>query len=1527
MPPLDSPASDKPRPRWQDAVAVGFALTLALLVIGGVVGYVHADRLSHHTQQLGNSNSIILALENLLSTLKDAETGQRGYLLTAEPSYLAPYELAQGRVLSELTTLSKLLTGDDAQLAELGTVTRLINSKLIELARTIELEREGNREQALAIVRGDSGRAVMDQLRSTLTTMENHEQARHRELVSEADASFRSVVTTILFTAGTGMLLVTFVYLLTQRNIRLRQRNFEIVAEQREQLRTTLASIGDAVLTTDEHARVTFLNPVAEELTGWKLSDAVGQPMERIFHIVNESSRKKVENPAVRALQEGVIVGLANHTVLIGRTGTERPIDDSAAPIRLGSRILGAVLVFRDVTERRAQEQKLTRAHAALASSLDAMSAELAVLNQQGEILLGNQAWQAWATSFDASRHGMRVGESFLRFCQEGTTAQCAVVAAGIAEVLAGTRQSFQQEYQRDDLPEPKWHVLRASRFIAGDESRVIISHENVTERKLAELADFKRNQETALRADISSALGMRRPLTDGLQAVCEILARQNGLRAAKILVAHETADSFDEVASTFQPGESQPAEQLLAKAASLSQFTILEERFGNDFHAAAPLIVEGRKVGLLTMHCEPAQSADILAAVGPAIDQISQHIDRKHAEEALGRSEEQFRTLAESIPQMSWMADAEGRPFWFNRRWMEYTGRTSDQLKTDARAELHDPEIRPQAIERWKQSLVTGEPFSMVFPLRGKDGTYRQFLTLAVPLRDEAGRVVRWFGTNTDISETKRVEAELREARSRLDSTLAAGEIGTWEFDLLRDQIRIDPNLSRMMGGMIAPGVSAPLDQYLPSIHADDRERLLATLGESLRSGQNFHGDYRLVHADGSIRWVSARGRVERDEHGQPIRLPGVVVDVTAQRLVEDRLRESEARFRQIADTMPQIVWVTKPDGFHEYYNQRWYEFIGRPDGSTDGEGWNGMFHPDDQPRAWARWNHSLTTGEPYEIEYRLRHHSGSYRWFLGRALPVRDDAGQIIKWFGTCTDIEDFKRIEAERQKFFQLAENSTDFIGMCDLEGVPFYINKAGLELVGLDGPENLAQSHIRDFFFPEDQRRVSEEFMPHVLREGSGEIEVRFRNVKTGDAAWMLHRVFAIASPRGRIILATVSRDITQRRQLEDDLRRLAADLSEANHRKDEFLATLAHELRNPLAPIRSGLEVLKLSANDPARLEEVRGTMERQTQQMVRLIDDLLDVSRITQGKLELRRARVDVADVLRSAIEATRPFIDEAGHQLFVQLPLETVWLDADPNRLAQVVSNLLHNSTKYTPERGRIQLSAVREGHVVIVKVTDNGIGIAPEMQGGIFEMFAQIDRPLEKGYKGLGIGLTLVKRLVEMHGGQIEVHSAGAGQGSEFTVRLPLLQEVSHEAQRPETPRTAPPVQTRRRVLVVDDNTAAADMLTLVVKMLGNDVRTAYDGQQGVEMAETFSPDVVLMDIGMPRMNGYEAARHLRQQPWARDMVLVALTGWGQEEDKQRARDAGFDHHLVKPAEPAELQRVLNSAARPGNPRPSES
>ena len=396
------------------------------------------------------------------------------------------------------------------------------------------------------------------------------------------------------------------------------------------------------------------------------------------------------------------------------------------------------------------------------------------------------------------------------------------------------------------------------------------------------------------------------------------------------------------------------------------------------------------------------------------------------------------------------------------------------------------------------------------------------------------------------------------------------------------------------------------------------------------------------------------------------------------------------------------------------------------------------------------------------------------------------------------------------------------------------------------------------------------------------------------------------------------------------QIRDHLeqhRKAEEALRDADRRKDEFLAVLAHELRNPLAPIYNSLHVLRTTGAQDSIAKSVSEMMERQVNHMVRLVDDLLEVSRITCGKIVLRKESVDVAGIVRSAVETSQPFIDAPGHELIVEIAPEPLVVEGDPVRLIQVVSNLLNNAAKYTDAGGRIWLTVRKDGNDAAISVRDTGVGIPASMLPRVFELFAQVDRPAGLARGGLGIGLTLVKTLAELHGGSVHVHSDGDERGSEFVVRLPLA-SVQVPTQPDSGESSAPALHASPKVLVVDDNRDAADSLGMLLGVLGTDFRIVYDGPSALAAVATYKPDVVLLDIGMPGMDGHEVARRIRQQPQAQNVTLVALTGWGQEEDRSRSEAAGFDRHLIKPADIGALKALFQTVLeRGGSPLSGDS
>jgi PAS domain S-box-containing protein len=395
------------------------------------------------------------------------------------------------------------------------------------------------------------------------------------------------------------------------------------------------------------------------------------------------------------------------------------------------------------------------------------------------------------------------------------------------------------------------------------------------------------------------------------------------------------------------------------------------------------------------------------------------------------------------------------------------------------------------------------------------------------------------------------------------------------------------------------------------------------------------------------------------------------------------------------------------------------------------------------------------------------------------------------------------------------------------------------------------------------------------------------------------------------------------DITERKLAEEALRLSEARLQTADRRKDEFLATLAHELRNPLGAIRNATAIFKAKGSSDPDARWAEEVVDRQLRHMSRLLEDLLDVSRLAHDKLTLQRQAVDLVEVVHAAIETSRPLIDQAGHHLTVDLPAEPVRLDADPVRLAQVFANLLSNATKYTPAGGHIHLTAKRREQEISVTVADDGIGIPPEMVPHLFELFSQGERALGQSQGGLGVGLSLVRGLLTLHGGRVEARSAGIGKGSEFTVHLPLPAGAPIAAPSPRS-EISRPAAAKLRVLIADDTPDNADSLAMVVRTSGHEVHVAYDGDQALAKAAEIRPSVAILDIGMPKRNGLDVCREIRKQPWGRHMTLIALTGWGREGDRRRTQEAGFDHHLVKPVDPGGLVALLASLSPDSDAQP---
>ena len=627
-----------------------------------------------------------------------------------------------------------------------------------------------------------------------------------------------------------------------------------------------------------------------------------------------------------------------------------------------------------------------------------------------------------------------------------------------------------------------------------------------------------------------------------------------------------------------------------------------------------------------------------------------------------------------------------------------------------------------------------------------------------------------------------------------------------------------------------------------------------------------------------------------------------------------EKALREASERFQAILDRAPVAIYVKDRDGRFVFGNRALERFTGRTVaaiiGTTDYD-WS----PVEDADCWREHDLKvLESGRVWEFEETGTTGEGRPYVNLSTKFPLTDESGTPVAVCGISTDITERKRAEA------RVVQSQRTFIDLVECAPFGIYIVDSRFRIAHMNaGSQAGAFRNVRPVIgrdFSEAMRILWPEHVAveiiaafrHTLDTGEPYYSPRFFNPRHDVEAvegyeWELHRM---TLPDGQHGVVCYYFDSTKLREAEQSLR-------EADRRKDEFIALLSHELRNPLAPIRFALPVLQ-GASPSDSVRRAVGVVERQVAHLTRLVDDLLDVSRFTTGRLELRRDYVALATVVKTAVEAAAPAVAAGQHSLQVVAPDEPIWVHGDATRLSQITTNLLDNAAKYTPPGGRLELAVERQGQEGIIRVRDNGIGIPPESLETVFEMFHQVDWP-DKVQGGLGIGLGLVKRLVEMHGGRIEAQSAGIGQGAEFTVRLPLASEIEQE---PVGGTDTPPLGTGRlKVLVVDDNADLVEMLAFVVESFGHDVQKASDGASALSAAAFFRPDVVLLDLGLPDMAGVEVARELRRRAETATSHLVALTGWGTDEDRRQTQSAGFDRHLTKPADPETLRRLLTQVS----------
>ncbi|MGA7782095.1 MAG: PAS domain S-box protein [Paraburkholderia sp.] len=860
----------------------------------------------------------------------------------------------------------------------------------------------------------------------------------------------------------------------------------------------------------------------------------------------------------------------------------------------------------------------------------------------------------------------------------------------------------------------------------------------------------------------------------------------------------------------------------------------------------------------------------------------------------------------AKFLPAFVWRASRDGSILYANPWACRYLGGPPEQvIGRHWRTFVHEEDI--DAVLDAVRQIKDGPLLRNVdVRLVRADGAFRWHTLHLQATRDEHGNISDTVGVAIDIHESRHTRALYEASERRLRAAFQAARMGGWEWNMKTRMVHMTAELAKMYA--LPEGIEcATIEELSNRVAPGDRDAYHRKLDELLRHRAPFELDYRLGEGQAACRWLRMRGHSEYDPEGRLVRVYGVTFDISEQHRKEEQLSVSERRYRALVESTGAMVWSADTDGRIRVAGGSWKEFAGADAARLDGWGWLDLVHPDDREFTRRSWQDARLEKTAQSLTFRLRRQDGVYRYMQANAAPLSDERGNLQEWFGTMTDVtarrEAQAATEARRLRLRAATQAAKLRIVTLDLSDWSLSMENGGDCHHVARMPYQSALSRVHA-----DDRASLDRYVRRLLDGEAPHANFEFRIQHARREQWvggsaLLQRGFG-GEPL-RIIGSIV--DITGRKRLELMLR-------ESSRRKDEFLAMLAHELRNPLAPLRTAIALMQKAAL-PLEHEEpdLLGLMQRQAEHMTRIVDDLLEVSRITQGRIALKYEPILVCTAVYHAVESVAPLVEARAQQIHVEVPDATSWICADSTRMSQILVNILNNASKYTPEGGSIKITAHVDAEWISIVITDTGSGVSPELLPHIFDLFSQGERTLDRSEGGLGIGLSLVKKLVEMHDGRISVRSPGPGQGTSVTVDLPRLHHHERHSGAALSALDAPQEASVRRILIVDDNRDAADSLAMLCETENHVTCVAYSSAQALEVVRDFKPNVALLDIGLPGMDGYELAGVLRAQ-CDTPLLLIAITGYGQAEDRMRAQAAGFDLHFVKPVRVESLLKALS-------------